>query len=624
MVYVLHEAVKVQAALFLGRRAVEKAVHQEALSAPHSAPQVDAAHHAPPRQQPDQRGVEALQPEQVLVQALHTLERALLGIVEAVAVYLGVLPDPLRGAGAVVRQDVMAETVVGRWAHGEVFSCSGVPTETASDVDGALVHPERRLVHDFRQRRMSVNDAGDVLGAGVELHRNHRFGDELGGKRPDDVHSQDTVGALVGQHLDETDRFAEGARAAVGHERKLSAAVGGSGRTQFLFGFAHPGDFRRGVDDPRHRFEIDVACLAGYQLGDRDALLRGLVRKHRPAHHIPARVYIGQITAAMLVGLHEAALVDRQPDRIRSQAGGIGRTADRDDELVEFRALRAAVDLELHFHLFFRRCHRVYLHAGANRQPGLLAEDFQSFLGHLFVRCHQEARQRFEYGHVSAQAPPYAAHFQPYYASSHHAQALGHLGQRQRAGVVEDLLVVERRQRKLARHRPGGDDDVPGLDGLRLVAIFHFEHIGRTFRHEASGAMEGHHLVLPEQPGDAAGEAVDDLVLACEHDADVEADFLGGDAVRGELVRDALVVLGGFQQCLRGNAPDVEAGAAEAGLAGGGLPLVSAEGVETQLRAADGGYVAARAAADDGDIVCVWHGNPSGGRKAQGARCFET
>ena len=43
-------------------------------------------------------------------------------------------------------------------------------------------------------------DARDVFGAGLELHRHHRLGDQLGRVGPDDVHAQDLIGLGIGQH----------------------------------------------------------------------------------------------------------------------------------------------------------------------------------------------------------------------------------------------------------------------------------------------------------------------------------------------------------------------------------------------------------------------------------------
>ena len=93
----------------------------------------------------------------------------------------------------------------------------------------------------------------------------------------------------VGEDLHEARGVAQRPRAAVGRERKAAGPVGDALGLQLLLGLADPGDLRRRVDHPRHRVEVDVAVLAGDALGDRDALLLGLVREHRAAHDVADR-----------------------------------------------------------------------------------------------------------------------------------------------------------------------------------------------------------------------------------------------------------------------------------------------------------------------------------------------
>ena len=73
------------------------------------------------------------------------------------------------------------------------------------------------------------------------------------------------------------------------------------------------------------------------------------------------------------------------------------------------------------------------------------------------------------------------------------------------------------------------------------------------------------------------------------------------------LCMHALVVLRGLEQRLGRNAAHVQAGAAQAGLALAVLPVVDADGLEAELRGADGGGVAARAGADDCDVELLCH-----------------
>jgi hypothetical protein len=65
------------------------------------------------------------------------------------------------------------------------------------------------------------------------------------------------------------------------------------------------------------------------------------------------------------------------------------------------------------------------LHAQLDLQA-LLGQQLLRFLGHAFVGGAQECGQRFEHGHVGAQAAPHRAHFQADHAGADHAQLLRH------------------------------------------------------------------------------------------------------------------------------------------------------------------------------------------------------
>src|SRR5579872_3205870 len=128
---------------------------------------------------------------------------------------------------------------------------------------------------------MGVAGAGDVFGRGAELHGDGGLGDHGLGVGAEDVHAEHAIGLGVGEDFDKAVGGEIGAGAGVGGERKFSGRIGDAGVFQFLFGFADAGDLRERVDDVRDHVVIDVAGLAGEQLGDRDALLFGLVRQHR-------------------------------------------------------------------------------------------------------------------------------------------------------------------------------------------------------------------------------------------------------------------------------------------------------------------------------------------------------
>src|SRR3546814_20343770 len=72
-------------------------------------------------------------------------------------------------------------------------------------------------------------------------------------------------------------------------------------------------------------------------------------------------------------------------------------------------------------------------------------------------------------------------------------------------------------------------------------------------------------LVGAEQLLDAAGELTRDRGLARLHLVEIDLEIRTADAVRTELVLHAMPQLRRFQQCFRGNAAGVEAGAADCG-----------------------------------------------------------
>src|SRR6185369_15918655 len=107
---------------------------------------------------------------------------------------------------------------------------------------------------------MRVADAREILAGRAELHRDHTLGDELGRQWTDHMHAKNAIARGVGQDLDEARRVAHRARPSIGRERKAAGTVSDAFCLQLLLGLADPRDFRRSVDDPGHRIEIDVPC----------------------------------------------------------------------------------------------------------------------------------------------------------------------------------------------------------------------------------------------------------------------------------------------------------------------------------------------------------------------------
>src|SRR5690606_26105536 len=101
-----------------------------------------------------------------------------------------------------------------------------------------------------------------------------------------------------------------------------------------------------------------------------------------------------------------------------------------------------------------------------------------------------------------------------------------------------------------------GDDDV-----LRLERALARLHLAR--RGNAAFALHPLDLVLLEEELDALGVAVDGLVLEGEHLFQVELRLRHLDSHTLEALARLMEEFGGMEQRLRGNAADIEAGAAE-------------------------------------------------------------
>ena len=104
-------------------------------------------------------------------------------------------------------------------------------------------------------------------------------------------------------------------------------------------------------------------------------------------------------------------------------------------------------------------------------------------------------------------------------------------------------------------------------------------------------------LVFLHQVADAGGQLADDVELALHHRAEIDADFLGDDAVRGEPFAREMEMFGRGEQRLARDAADVEARPAE------GRVLLDDRRLEAKLRGADGGDIAAGSAADDDELI---------------------
>jgi hypothetical protein len=353
-----------------------------------------------------------------------------------------------------------------------------------------------------------------------------------------------------------------------------------------------------------HRVQVDVAGQAGDQLGDGHAFLETLVREHRAANavaHCPDAFDAG---VAVLVDDDASALVDLDASAFGQQLVGGGAAADGDQQPVDGDGLLAVLvgvgDLDRLFPDLGLRDLGAQLDGQA-----LLVELAARGLGDVGIGGAEEGVHCLEHRHFRAQALPHAAQLQADDAGADDAQTLRHRSQIERASVVDDVFAVERHAFQLDRYRAGRDDDVRARD-LRGRAVLSRD-LHRAVRQQLAEAVIRRDLVGLEQLHDAARELLHDLVLAADHRSDIDRRLLRRDAVVLERMFQVVELLGGIQQRLGGDAADVEAGAAQGGLAVLADVAVDAGRLQAKLGGADGGVVAGRAGTDDDDVELFGH-----------------
>ena len=346
-----------------------------------------------------------------------------------------------------------------------------------------------------------------------------------------------------------------------------------------------------------------MTLLAGEGLDAGHTVLARLVREHGPVDHVADGIDAGHRGLEVAVDGNAAALGHLHADLVQAEALHEGAAADRNQDDVGFQRLGRAA---------FRGLDR-QRHAGAGRlglgdlgaelelQP-LLGERALEELGDLVVHAWRDAVEELDHRHVGAETAPHRAQFEADDAGADHDEALRHLAEFQRASRGDDLLLVDRHARQRHHFRARGDQDV--LRGQRILhrAIFTDDRDGAR-RLDTTGPGVRGDLVLLEQEGDALGRGLDDLALALHELREIELRRRHDDSVRGEIVARFLEQVRGLQQRLRGDAADVEAGAAKR------RTLLDDGDLEAELRGADRGDVATGAGADHDNIegfVCHW------------------
>ena len=243
------------------------------------------------------------------------------------------------------------------------------------------------------------------------------------------------------------------------------------------------------------------------------------------------------------------------------------------------------------------RLHRtgtIHLGAEPDVEP-LLAELHQRLRSDVGIDPGEDPIGVFEDRHLGAEAAPNAAELEADVAAADHDQMPGDGVVRKRLGACPHDAAVDLDARQHDARAPHREDDPGGLEKrLRAVGPGHFD---APRPGEPAGAADPGDLVLRQQAVDPLAERGDDLFLALEHRGQIEGHRADLDAVMSKLTSGFLVFVARLEERLGRDAPDPQAGAAEAVL------LLDHSGGEPELGGTDGGHIAAGTGTDHQHVI---------------------
>src|SRR5579872_1449690 len=419
---------------------------------------------------------------------------------------------------------------------------------------------ENRLPERLGQRRVRLDELGDLVGRCLPVDGEVSLAELLGDPRPDHVHSEEApgpaVGQLLGDDLHDPVRLAEDAGTAVAAEGVLLHDDVEAGRFGVLLGEPDEGHLRVAVDAPRHGSVVHRdARLAEDLLHDEDRLGETDVGQLRRRHEVARRVDALGARAHPLVDPHETPLVHLDPRPLPEEVVGERAPADRDDDRVDHDRLALA---EAHGRAVAARLVAVHGYAGVDGDPPLL-ERAHDDVGDVAVAAREQLRERLEHRHLHAEVRHHRGELAADGAPADDGGRARERRQREHLVGGHDVLAVGLEAGDEPRHRPGRQHDVAaGEPCRRAVGEGDLDDLAGK---ELPGPLEDLVLPLLHQPREPAVQLVDHLVLAVLADGEVDGRLA---RLHAELLRagNGAVDLGRLEELLGRDAAAVKAGAA--------------------------------------------------------------
>ena len=152
--------------------------------------------------------------------------------------------------------------------------------------------------------------------------------------RADHVDTQDAVRRSISDYFDQTRCLVTGHSATTSCQWKHANLHRCFRGAELGFSRANPGNFRMGINHPRHRFIIDLRFTARNPLGNHNPLFHSLVRKHCPPNGIANRVDARTSRFTNLVHFNQSSVIDDNASIQGNQAFRFCPPADRDNQAV--------------------------------------------------------------------------------------------------------------------------------------------------------------------------------------------------------------------------------------------------------------------------------------------------
>mmetsp|Transcript_13483 Transcript_13483/g.16090 ORF Transcript_13483/g.16090 Transcript_13483/m.16090 type:complete len:249 (-) Transcript_13483:919-1665(-) len=175
-------------------------------------------------------------------------------------------------------------------------------------VDGLVVGGHHRLLHCFRESRVCMARAREVLRRCSVFQANHSLHDHFAGVRPEHVDAEKAVGFFVSKDFHHPISIIYCACTAVRHEREHPLVVLDASLLELLLGLSNCSKLWMGVNNAWNCIIIHVSSKASHVLDSSDTFFLSLVGEHGSLNAIANGIDVWYTRLQMVVRLDHPAV----------------------------------------------------------------------------------------------------------------------------------------------------------------------------------------------------------------------------------------------------------------------------------------------------------------------------